>query len=261
MDKKLQLRLLAIAGIMAIAAVFPLAALANNSWGNFHWARTSNPFTLNLGDNVSSTWDPYLAQASSDWSASTVLDTTIVAGSKTKCTFFIIGRAEVCNARYGNTGWLGVAQIYTDGDHIQAGVVRMNDTYFNQQPYKSPAWRRLVMCQEIGHIFGLDHQDVIFDNPNLGTCMDYTSDPDGPPSNEHPNQHDYDQLVTIYTQLDTTTTVGASVSSRLPAAANGDLSAPDQWGRLIRESNGGRTALYERDFGVGHRVFTFVIRA
>ena len=28
--------------------------------------------------------------------------------------------------------------------------------------------------------------------------MDYTSDPEGPPSNEHPNQHDYDQLETIY---------------------------------------------------------------
>jgi hypothetical protein len=24
--------------------------------------------------------------------------------------------------------------------------------------------------------------------------MDYTSDPDGPPSNEHPNQHDFEQL-------------------------------------------------------------------
>ena len=35
--------------------------------------------------------------------------------------------------------------------------------------------------------------------------MDYTSNPLGPPSNEHPNQHDYDQLATIYTHLDSTT--------------------------------------------------------
>ena len=32
--------------------------------------------------------------------------------------------------------------------------------------------------------------------------MDYTSNPVGPPSNEHPNQHDFDELVTIYTHLD-----------------------------------------------------------
>ncbi len=35
------------------------------------------------------------------------------------------------------------------------------------------------MCQEIGHDFGLDHQDENFNNPNLGTCMDYTNDPLG----------------------------------------------------------------------------------
>jgi hypothetical protein len=30
--------------------------------GNYHWARTSNPFTLKLGDNVSSAWDSYSAR-------------------------------------------------------------------------------------------------------------------------------------------------------------------------------------------------------
>ena len=59
-----------------------------------------------------------------------------------------------------------------------------------------------MICQEIAHDFGLDHQDENFSNPNLGTCMDYTSDPEGPPSNEHPNQHDYDQLESIYSHLD-----------------------------------------------------------
>jgi hypothetical protein len=52
------------------------------------------------------------------------------------------------------------------------------------------------MCQEVGHTVGLDHQDTSLDNPNLGTCMDYTSNPLGPPDNEHPKKHDYDELVT-----------------------------------------------------------------
>jgi hypothetical protein len=38
--------------------------------------------------------------------------------------------------------------------------------------------------------------------------MDYTRDPGGPPSNEHPNRHDYDQLRTIYAHTDPRTTVG-----------------------------------------------------
>ena len=58
----------------------------------------------------------------------------------------------------------------------------MNDSYFNTAKYNTPAWRRLVMCQEVTHDFGLDHQDEIFNNANLGSCMDYTNDPDGKPS-------------------------------------------------------------------------------
>ena len=111
------------------------------------------------------------------------------------------------------------------------------------------------MCQEVGHTFGLDHQDEIFDNPNLGTCMDYTSSPLGPPSNEHPNQHDYNQLELIYAHLDSLTTLG-----QLPkGAAQGDLENPEEWGRRIKGK--GRADVYERDFGGGHKVFTFVIWA
>src|SRR3989344_8585733 len=90
------------------------------------------------------------------------------------------GRVEVCNSKYGNNGWLGIAQIWvTGGEHITQGVVKLNDTYFNKSPYNTPAWRNLVMCQEVGHTLGLGHVDEIFNNTNLGTCMDYTNDPDG----------------------------------------------------------------------------------
>src|SRR5438094_52420 len=45
-----------------VLAVGISSANANHSWGGYHWARTANPFTLTLGDNLSSTWDPYLTQ-------------------------------------------------------------------------------------------------------------------------------------------------------------------------------------------------------
>ncbi len=248
--------------IMLAFAVFPALTSASNWWGGYHWARVGNPFTLKLGDNVSSAWDAYLGVASFDWSLSSVLDTTIVAGTTTprRCRP-ASGRVEICNHTYGNNGWLGVAQIWVNSSsHITQGTVKLNDTYFNTATYNTPGWRHLVMCQEIGHTFGLDHQDENSGNTNLGTCMDYTNNPYGPPSNEHPNQHDYDQLEIIYAHLDSSTTVGQAVQS--PAAAtNNRRDGHAQWGELIRSTNNGRTGLYKLNLGDGHKVFTFVVWA
>jgi hypothetical protein len=250
----------ALAALLAFAA-FSSEAKANHSWGGYHWARTANPFTLQLGDNVSGPWDPVLGTTSSDWSKSTVLDTMIVTGlAKSKNCRPTAGRVEVCNGTYGNNGWLGLAQIWASGKHITQGTTKVNDTYFNTPQYNTTAWRNLVMCQEVGHTFGLDHQDEDFDNRNLGTCMDYTSDPS---TNQHPNQHDYDQLASIYSHLDSTTTVGtASAASKFPAvASSGNLNSRVEWGRKIRESRSGKIELWVRGFGNGNKVFTFVIEA
>ena len=254
--------------VLLVTMGFVAFVSANHYWGGYHWARKSNPFTLKLGDNVSSAWDPYLATTSSDWSASTVLDTTIVAGGTTPGTCSpTSGRVEVCNSTYGNTGWLGVAQIWVFARHITQGTVKVNDTYFNTATYNTPAWRNLVMCQEVGHTFGLDHQDENFSNLNLGTCMDYTNDPDGTLkgqlSNEHPNQDDYDQLVTIYAHLDGTTTVSQSkAANQLPPAMRDiDFEGPGQWGKVVATTHNGRTTIHELDFGGGHKVYTFVIWA
>src|SRR5512138_866613 len=99
-------------GLLLIAAVGPSLAEATHSWNGYHWARTSNPFTLKLGNNTSGTWPAALATASSDWSASDVLSTTVVTGlTKPRNCRPTSGRVEVCNATYGNTGWLGIASI------------------------------------------------------------------------------------------------------------------------------------------------------
>jgi hypothetical protein len=236
-------------------ATLPSVALASHSWNGYHWARTQNPFNLKLGDNLSTIWDSYLGTTSSDWTASRVLNTSIVSGqAKGRNCRPPNGRVEVCNSTYGNNGWLGVAQIWISGTHITQGSVRVNDTYFNTPTYNTSAWRNLVMCQEVGHTIGLDHQDENFNNANLGTCMDYTNNP---ATNQHPNQHDYDELEDIYAHLDSTTTV----QSMPPAMSEIDFAERGQWGRLIRESYGRRTSVFLLDFGGGHKVFTFVIWA
>ena len=251
-----------IAGVLALA----LTAIpsANHSWNNYHWSKTGAVASLNVGDNVDQNWDAYLNEAISDWNGSSVVQLTrVTGGSNPKNCRPTAGRIEACNARYGNTGWLGIAQIWVSGGHISQGVTKLNDTYFNTPTYNTPAWRRLVTCQEIAHDFGLAHQDETFDNTNLGSCMDYTNDPDGgaggasnsDPSNEHPNNHDFSQLLSIYNH-----THAASGASTLENFADGG-DHPGQWGRLIHANRDNRVQVYERDLGNGHRVITHVFWA
>ena len=240
---------------LATALVAPSPAQADHSWAGYHWARTSNPFTLQLGDNLTSAWDSYLRETSVDWNASRVLDTAVVAGSTTgKRCRASAGRVEVCNASYGRTGWLGVASISARGGHITSSTVKLNDTYFSMPQYNSPEERLLVTCQEIGHAFGLDHQDDNFDNANLGTCMDYGNDPTG---NERPNAHDFEQLETIYGHLDSTTTVAAS-AARAGASDAQAGTTPAAWGRAVAGSLAQGHSTYVRDVGAGQQIVTFV---
>jgi hypothetical protein len=245
---------------------------ATHSWGNYHWARTANPFTVQAGDNVNDKWRPYLVQAISDWDASSVLNVVKVAGRSNRNCKATAGRIEVCNATYGFNGWLGIAQIWvTGGVHITQAVTKLNDSYFNTATYDSFAWRQMVACQEVGHDFGLDHQDEDFDDTNLGTCMDYTSDPTAlspytnpPADNTRPNAHDYEQLVTIYgSHFDSTNTASATALPSAAPAAMGllDFDTPAQWGRSVHKSANGRQEMFEFDFGQGNKVITHVFWA
>ncbi len=244
-----------ISSIFLFVALLISTAQANHSWGSYHWARTANPLNLKLGDNVTSAWDAYLNTASNDWSQSDVLNTSVVAGaSKGNCQP-TKGRIEVCNKTYGNNGWLGIAQIWASGNHITQGTTKLNDTYFNTVIYNTPAWKQMVVCQEVGHTFGLDHQDEIFDNPNLGTCMDYTNNPS---TNMHPNAHDYEELGIIYAHLDSTNT---SSSKIVNGNAQVDLDNPSAWGKAISQSQDKKTAVFEKDLGGGEKLFTFVVWA
>jgi hypothetical protein len=104
------------------------------------------------------------------------------------------GQIRICNLAYGQTGWLGIAGISIDANnHITKGYTKLNDTYFSMTFYNQPDWKQSVTCQELGHNVGLHHQDDNFNNQSLFSCMDYQD-----PPFEQPNDHDYEQLETIY---------------------------------------------------------------
>ncbi|RZV36626.1 MAG: hypothetical protein EX272_07795 [Chromatiales bacterium] len=178
-------------------------SVADHAWSDYHWARTTSSFDLVFVNSTTVGWDSYVSQAVSDWSASAVLNMVEdPSGSESRqvrrrCNGSD-GQVRVCNLAYGNTGWLGIAGISLDANgHITTGYTKLNDTYFDQAYYDTPAWRLSVTCQELGHNVGLGHQDEDFNNQSLFSCMDYQD-----PPFEFPNQHDYDQLETIYGHTD-----------------------------------------------------------
>jgi len=199
----------------ALVLCASLTANASHSWNNYHWARTTSSFTLQTLDSTVSNganmnWPALLATAAQQWSQSTKLDLAVSpydnsSRARKRCTS-VAGKIRVCNASYGNNGWLGLASINLDAQgHISRGTAKMNDSYasyYNSDPNEAPH----VMCQEVGHTFGLGHTSE--DGSSQKTCMDYSTDP----QSTAPNQHDMDQLASIYGHTDSYNSFSASAA-------------------------------------------------
>jgi hypothetical protein len=214
-----QTLLIAICAVATIGSV----VMANHSWGNYHWARTTASFNLTIVNSTTDDWDPYVARAVSDWSSSNKLNMGQTEGSTSdqdrRWCRGPEGAVRICNLAYGNNGWLGVAGISIDANgHIVTGYTKLNDTYFTQSFYNTPQWKQSVTCQELGHNIGLGHQDENFNNTSLFSCMDYQN-----PPYEYPNAHDYEQLDTIYGHTDT---YDSYVSSEGGGGGGGTCNAP-----------------------------------
>jgi hypothetical protein len=233
---------------------------ADHSWNNYHWARTDKRFALQLGSNVLPEWDTALGIASEDWSRSKVLDTLVVPGQSEPqvCLARMTpGRVEVCSANHGRVIWLAIAQVELDGEHITAGRAVMNDYYFTRWLITfNQARRQQVMCHELGHTLGLDHQDEDFRNEPLGTCMDYSNDVT---LNQHPDKHDYEQLELIYAHTDSFTSAGGASSPAAVELEDTDLLQPTAWGTLAGKTHNGGEEIYVRELGRGRQLVTFAL--
>lgn len=194
MKRKLMTRF----AVAASAAVITMAAYADHSWNNYHIARDSSSFTILYVDSMSSQWDSTLVEAIQKWGQSNVIGFEQVgsddSGKTRKRCPMISGQMRVCNDRYGQNGWLGLASIGLDSNgHIDQGTAKMNDSY---DWYWTPEEMNHVVCQEIGHVFGLGHTSE--DGSSQGTCMDYSTST----SSQWPNNHDYQMIEEIYSHLD-----------------------------------------------------------
>jgi hypothetical protein len=189
--------------LLALAAI-PVASMslnADHQWASYHWAITpSGTLTLASIDNVSSDWQQSYETALSKWEQQGTIVHVKENGSdssrdRKRCSA-VSGKMKVCNAAYGNNGWAGLASINIDSNgHITQGTAKMNDTYMANY---DDVYRNHVMCQEIGHVYGLGHTSE--DGSSQSTCMDY-SPPDNT-SSQWPNNHDYQLLSSMYSHDD-----------------------------------------------------------
>lgn len=220
-------------GALAIGiAAVSVSAIASHTWNNYHWARNTSSFTLQVVDSNTSNWDDELNLAASQWSQSTKLDLRVVSGDSTstarrRCTA-ISGKVRSCNYAYGNNGWLGLASINLDSNgHIVQGTSKMNDSY--SASFASQDERRHVMCQEIGHTFGLGHTSE--DGSSQGTCMDYSQSP----NSTAPNAHDYAQLVTQYGHTDSYNSYSTTLAATKLTARQDAMAGVTPMGSRIRK--------------------------
>ncbi|NQZ07316.1 MAG: pre-peptidase C-terminal domain-containing protein [Algicola sp.] len=199
LKKALQLTLAATAVMLA------LPSAADHVWGTgssassaYHWDTTE----LSVIDSVSGEWQGHMEESNGWWNTgadtgvSSPLNLTVTAvddGSSARSSCSIsTGNIRVCNASYGTNGWLGLASLNIDsGNHILWGTAKLNESYSMTTNEK-----RGVMCQEVGHLFGLGHTSE--NGSSQDTCMDYSSSPD---DGIDPNAHDFELLNEIYSHV------------------------------------------------------------
>ena len=189
-----KIRLGIVAVLISVFGVSAVPGQAHNQWKNYHWARYTNPLSVQVADSMTEEWDDHLVGAASDWSLSSILELNLVPGETDLLARYLCepapGKIRACNAPHPDATWLGSATVWADDNgHIQKATVQMNDSWFATPIYDNKA-RRHVLCQQLGRTLGLDYQ---YTQPS---CMDNKNGLSN--GYDRPGPHDYVQLEAIY---------------------------------------------------------------
>jgi len=243
--------IIGLATIATVGGSSPSGVEADHSWSGYHWKRGSGgPVSIPLDDNMGPTWDQLLPTVSEDWTVDAayadVLDTIVAPGrSDPERCRAVAGRVEVCSGSYGQTEWLGIATIWTEGKHIVQATVKMNDDLFDQVLNSSAAAKRRVLCQEVGHALGLGHG---YTSPS---CMDdqhVLADP----TYVAPSDHDHAALANVFDHVHRRRTPRVNAAS-----FSASESTPPDPLRTLRRGNEAVTMIVD-DLGGGRKRISFV---
>ena len=270
---------------LVILVVASAPAFASHAWQNFHWGRACSTCasSITINDSTVTTNTNWPSQLNyivfgdannpntnnrGGWDDSIALTLSISsaandATTRSNCSVNT-GAIHVCNYTYGTNGWLGLASLNTIGGsaHIAWGIAQVNDTYFASGYPETE--KRHVICQEVGHLFGLGHTSE--DGSSQDTCMDYyfnTDDNDW--DSTGPNSHDYEQILT-QTHWGSKTFLPDDDRPFVGDARPADFDKPWQWGTPVGFDGAGRANLFKLDLGEDadgneHAIWTRVIWA
>jgi hypothetical protein len=168
--------------VTAIVLGLPMGAWASHRWGCWRYADYYiNWYNGGTGDY----YNIYNEEAKTDadaWSPYTDIFLNPVSSSGTS------DHVNAYNGYYGGTGWLGIAEIRRySGCIVLEGRCRLNQSYLENGSY-SRTNKKHVACQEVGHLFGLGHNES-----SSTTCMN-----DLILNAPQPNTHDRDLINSIY---------------------------------------------------------------
>lgn len=180
----MKIRIKLLVGLFAL--LIPTSIVfASNAWSVYHWR--SDNLTPTVSDRTRASLYDVSAAVEEWFDLSAPINPVITSKNN--------GNIKVSEAT--SNFWLGLARVFLDEDgHITKGEVKLN-TFILSRDF-GPDAADHVLCQELGHILGLDHQS----GPgSLNSCM----------SNEkevvlgtatRPNDHDIEQLRDIYNHPD-----------------------------------------------------------
>jgi hypothetical protein len=171
------MRRMGVALLTAVVVLLQMPGAVANHNGGFHWQTSKVPFTVQLINSTQdSKWADALTTRAKKWAdgSSALKGINFTAGSTSTSTRYscpkVDGKVRVCNYEYGTTGsnnFAGLTTWYPQTGHLQWVTVKLNDSL------TSPAYRRAVICHELGHVLGLAHQsqDKEGTKTTPGTCL------------------------------------------------------------------------------------------
>jgi len=173
-------------------------------WNEKYIKRDKGGLHITLVNSLDDKWQKEFEVAVADWSESDALTLSVEVlpvdpeWSKEKKCARQQGKQVVCNANFGETGWVGINENEVSNNRIISSVAKMNEYYLRNANFYH---RRFTMCHELGHGFGLPHTDENPYNKNLGNCLDYTDDPE---ENLLPGEVNFNALNQVYVSQEPT---------------------------------------------------------
>jgi hypothetical protein len=217
--------LLTTVGVLLGLAALPGVAVAGHAWlvngRAVHWASTTNPVQIDLGDNLDDpVWDSQRYIPAWVWSIGVVgsgqLGLSPYMRADTRAGGLASNEVEMHDGFYGRNGWVGQATLNSidSQGHIRDATIQLNQSYS-----LSDSQKQATINHEVGHTLGLAHQAGTVMCPVLCGIV-------------NPVQHDFETVTFINAHTDSYDTPTLS------------LQAPQEPGETTKHRDGPRAVVY-----------------